>query len=553
MSRRAFLLAAAAILLLAFTAWRFLSLDERPPQRAAAAGRPGQAAEPAPGHPPPTPALESPPPLDAGGLEIAVEANGAPLAGALVRVYLHRPIEPGTGRPGWRLAAETRSGADGSARAAAAPGAYLVSARAEGWAPGLETVVRPAGEPATRVTVRLVAPVALEGRTVARAGGEPVPAATLTLSRRFERGAPRGDLPAEERVFAVSDGSGRFRLAPIAPGLFALDAEAAGRARRHLEGLSAPRTEPLEVILGAAGLVEGQVLDAAGAPAAGAEVALAGGEQVLTATTGPGGGFALEVPPRAYRVSARRGDGAATLPAAVPVAAGQAVRGLTLRLGAPAALRGQVVDRAGAPVPSASIGLSPAGDPGELGRTLTGADGRFAFTGLAPGAFDLDATAPGRGGLVRRGLLLQAGEAMDTTLVLAGTGAVEGFVADGLGRAVEGARVRARRLRSEIGPADAEAVSGPDGAYRLPAVEPGRVNLRASRAGAVAGPWSLAVVEEGQTTRADFTLEETGTLEGTVRGTGGSGHGASCRSFCWRWAGPPNTTAACSSTCGITC
>ena len=275
------------------------------------------------------------------------------------------------------------------------------------------------------------------------------------------------------------------------------------------------------MVLGAAGLVEGQVLDAAGAPAAGAEVALAGGEQVLTATTGPGGGFALEVPPRAYRVSARRGDGAATLPAAVPVAAGQTVRGLTLRLGTPAALRGQVVDRAGAPVPSASIGLSPAGDPGELGRTLTGADGRFAFTGLAPGAFDLDATAPGRGGLVRRGLLLQAGETMEVTLVLAGTGAVEGRVADGLGRAVEGARVRARRLRSDLGPADAEAVSGPDGAYRLPAVEPGRVNLRASRPGAVAGPWSLAVVEEGQTTRADFTLEETGTLEGTVRGAGG--------------------------------
>jgi len=520
MSRRTFLVAAAAILLLALAAWRLLALEDRAGDRVAAP-RPGAGPTAAAGQPAATPPLESPPEPEAGGLEIAVDAGGVPMAEARVRVYLHRPIEPGTGRPGWRLAGEIATGADGLARAAAAPGAYLVSARAEGWAPGLETVVRPSGERTTRLAIHLVAPVALEGRTVARAGGDPVPAATLVLSRHFERGAPRGDLPVEERVFAVSDGTGRFRLAPLAPGLFGLEAEAGGRARRHLDGISVPHAGPLEVVLGAAGLVEGQVLDPAGAPAAGAEIALSGGEQVLTATAGPGGGFALEVPPRAYRVSARRGDGAASLTAPVAVAAGQAVRGLVLRLGSPATLRGQVVDRAGGPVVGASVGLSPAGEAGELGRAVTGGDGRFAFPGLAPGAYDLDATATGRGALTRRGLVVQSGEAFEATLVLAGNGAVEGQVSDAVGRGVEGARVRARRLRADIGAADAEAVTGADGRYRLSSVEPGRVSLRAARAGAGAGPSILAVVEEGLTTRADFTLEETGTLEGTVRTAAG--------------------------------
>ncbi len=415
------------------------------------------------------------------------------------------------------------------ARVAAAPGAYLISARAPGLAPALTELVRPAGEPLTRVDLTLAAPLALAGRTVARGNGEPVPATALVLSREPERGLPRGDLPAEERTFAASDGRGRFTIPGLAPGRYTLEAEAAGHARVRLTGVTLPRADPLDVTLSAAGLVEGLVLDAAGRPAEGAEVAFTGGEQVLVVTSGPSGGFAAELPPRSWRVAARRGDAAAALPAPVAVAAGPSVRGLQLRLGTPAVVKWVVVTSVGAPIPGASLGLSPAGEGGELGRTAAGADGRFAFRGLPAGAYDLDAGAEGFAPALRRGLLVAPGETFEVKVALAGTGAVEGTVRDGAGRPVAGARLRGGKLWGSMGQVDAEAVSGEDGAYRLAGLEPGRTTVRARRGEALGGVAQLVLVEEGRATRADFTVPGTGTLEGTVRTAAGAPPGAPVR------------------------
>lgn len=516
-------LTALALLAAGAAAWRFLAADD-PPEPAAAPARVARPAGAAPLDAPPTatPDLETPLPSDAGGLELRATFDGAPVPGATLRVYLHRAIEPGTGRPGWRLVGATTADAAGQARLPAAPGAYLVSARAPGLAPALQEVVRPAGEPLTRVDLSLAAPLSLTGRTVERGSGEPLPATALVLSREPERGVPRGELPAEERPFTSSDGHGRFSFAGLGPGRYTLEAEAAGHARVRLAGVAVPRAGPLEVTLSGAGLVEGLVLDAAGRPAEGAEVAFTGGDQVLVVTSGPSGGFAAEVPPRSYRISARRGEAAAALPSPLAVAAGQVVRGLQLRLGTSAALQGVVVDSAGAPIARATVGISPAGEGGELGRTATGADGRFAFRGLAAGAYDLDAGAEGFAAVVRQGLTVAPGDAFEVRLTLAGTGAVEGAVSDGQGRPLAGARVRGGKLWGSVGQVDAEAVTGEDGRYRLGGLEPGRTTVRARRSEALGGASQLLLVEEGRTSRADFTLPGTGVIEGTVRTSGGA-------------------------------
>jgi carboxypeptidase family protein len=520
--RRALPVLTALALLAGLAGWWLLT-GHRPPAvpEPSRMARPAGAA-PLDATPVATPDLEAPLPASAGGLEVRVAFERAPVAGAAVRVYLHRAIEPGTGRPGWRLVGTTATDADGVARVAAAPGAYLVSARAAGLAPALEEVVRPAGEPLTRLDLSLAAPLTLAGRTVERGTGEPLPATALVLSREPERGAPRGDLPAEERAFASSDGRGRFTLAGLAPGRYTLEAEAAGHARLRLSGVTLPRADPLDVTLSSAGLVEGLVLDAAGRPAEGAEVAFTGGDQVLVVTSGPAGGFAAELPPRSYRVSARRAEAAAALPAPVAVAAGQAVRGLQLRLGAAAVLQGVVVTSGGAPIPGASLGLSPASEGGELGRTTAGADGRFAFGGLPAGAYDLDAGAEGFAAAIRKGLQVAPGESFEVRLTLAGTGAVEGTVRDGAGRPLAGARLRGGRLWGTMGQVDAEAVTGEDGRYRLGGLEPGRTTVRARRGEALGGAAQLVLVEEGSTTLADFTLPGTGTIEGAVRTAAGA-------------------------------
>lgn len=517
-------LTALALLAAGLAGWRLLAPDETPRP---AAREPTRVARPAGALPldaPPvaTPGLEAPPPLAEGGLEVRVDFQRAPVAGAAVRLYLHRAIEPGTGRPGWRLVSTATADAAGLVRLPADPGAYLVSARAPGLAPALQEVIRPAGERVTRVDLSLSAPLALEGLTVERGSAEPVPATALVLSREPDRRAPRGDLPTEERAFTSSDGRGRFVLAGLAPGRYTLEAEAAGHARLRLAGVAVPRAGSLQVELSAAGLVDGFVLDAAGHPAEGAEVAFTGGDQVLVVTSGPSGGFAAEVPPRSYRLSARRGEAAAALPAPIVVAAGQAVRGVQLRLGAPATLQGLVVTSGGAPVPGATVGLSPAGEGGELARAVAGADGRFAFRGLAAGAYDLDAGAEGFAATLRRGLALAAGDVFEVRLTLPGTGAVEGTVRDGLGRPIAGARVRGGKLWGSLGQVDAEAVTGEDGRYRLGGLEPGRTTVRARRAEALSGASQLLLVEEGRATRADFSLPGSGQIEGTVRSRAGA-------------------------------
>lgn len=524
--RRALLASAALVVLLAagLAGWRLLSTDE-PAAGPAGEVRQDRTARPAGAAPldaPPSATLALEAPLLAGGdgLEVLVSADGAPLPGASVRVYLHRLIEPGTGRPGWRLAAQATTGADGSVHLGAAPGAYLVSARSAGFAPALAEVVRPTGEPITQVALSLEPPASLSGATVERATSAPLPATALVLSREPDRGAPRGDLPAEERAYATSDGRGRFLLHDLAPGRYTLEAEAAGHARVRLTGLTVPRGD-LEVALSSAGLVEGRVLGPDGGPAEGAEVAFTGGDQVLVVTTGPAGGFAAEVPPRAYRLSARRGEAAAARALPLVVAAGQVVRDVELRLGAPAVLAGLVVTSGGDPVPGATLGLSPAGEGGELARVPAGPDGRFTFPGVAPGEYDVDAGAEGFAPLVRRGLLVAAGERFELTLTLAGTGAVEGVVSDGQGQPVPGARVRGGKLWGALGQVDAEAVTAADGTYRLAGLEPGRTTVKARRAEALSGAARLVRVEEGRATRADFTLAGTGAIEGTVRGPDG--------------------------------
>jgi hypothetical protein len=469
-----------------------------------------------------TPPLANPATEADGVLLVEVFSKERPVSGASVRLYWRGPRDPNLGEATWRLAGSGSTDAQGRVRLPSRPGNYLVTARAPGQSTQSRDVVRPQGEALTRLRLVLEAGHSLSGRTVVKGTGEPLPLVELSLVPHGRKLKPWEDVeaPVEERVFAHSDARGSFRLEGLAAGTWLLRAEAPGHGPELLNEVRVPAEGPLEIALTRAGIIEGFVVDAEGRPAPGAEVRVSGGLTQQVVTTGQGGGFSTEVEAGAHTVSARRGDEAGALDTPVVVAAGGTVRDVRVRLGASALLEGRVVARTSqAPVVGATVDVSPAGLNGDSGRTVTDAEGRFSVGGLAPGLYDVVVAATGFSDAIRQALTLAPGERFLVDFELSGTGAVEGTVRDVAGQPLAGVRVEVseRWTPEGLSSTPIEARTNAEGHYRLEGLASGRVALFAHREGASAGQGRSLFLEEGSTARADFTLEEPGTLEGVVR------------------------------------
>lgn len=465
-------------------------------------------------------------PTEADGvLEVEVlAAGGRPLPGASVRLYRHDARESQPGAEPWRVVGTGLTDARGLARLASRPGDYVVAVRARGHAPLLRDVVRPFGEPRTSLRLTLEPGQSLTGQTVVHGTDEPLPMVELVLTAHGRELEPwqRAEAPAEERVYATSDERGRFHVGGLAPGVYLLEARAPGHARAVLSHVKVPTEGPLTVALRAACVIEGFVVDARGLPAADAEVRVSG-ESAQVVTTGAGGGFSVEVEPGAHTVSARRGEEAGGLDAPVLARAGRTVRDVRLQLGPGAVLEGRVVARSsGAPVEGARVDVSPHGGTGDSGRAVTDGEGHFLVSGLAPGGYDVRVSAQGFSPALRRGLTVSPGERFSVSIVLTGTGSVEGEVKDRAGRPVPGARVMGpNRSGDGVGTLFLESRTDATGHYRLQGLSVGRQYLTARREGSTVGVTQPVEVGEVGTARADFTLEGTGTVEGVVRAARG--------------------------------
>ncbi len=468
-----------------------------------------------------TPLLERPASPADGLIEIHATASGLPKIGAKVRVYWQGPVDPNTDQIAWRVAGWGETDAGGLLRVPAAPGSYLVSARAPGLARALVQVERPSGEAVTRVEVPLAAGVAVSGRTVAKKGGDAVPLAQVVFTARVgpnvTDGASEGEAPPEEQTAVTADPRGAFRVEGLFPGSYSVKASAPGFANAVQESILVPRRDDLVIEMSEAAFIGGYVLGANGSPAVGAEVTVTGGGDVYTAVAGQGGGFATQVSPGRYEVFARLGSSAGRAPAPVTVAAGATAQGVTVRLGAAGSIAGTVVAEAtGAPVGGADVAVSPNGQSGDSGRARTASDGTFAVSRLASGDYDVVVTAPGYTGLIRWGVSVAGGQSVALSLRLKGTGIVEGVVTDTDSRPVEGLLVDAETnwgaepLTSRRG-----ARTGSDGHYRLEGVAVGNPVVRVTRDGTLAAE-RIVELGEGEDARADFVLKETAALTGTV-------------------------------------
>ncbi|HLL85349.1 MAG TPA: carboxypeptidase regulatory-like domain-containing protein [Longimicrobium sp.] len=461
-----------------------------------------------------------------GQVEVRVTAKGQPRAGARVRLYWRGPMDPNTNAIDWRLAGEGTSGPDGVVRVPTGPGMYLVSVRADGFAPMRREVIRPVGEPLTRADVALVAGVNLRARTVTKRSQEPIPLVEVRFiaSARSGEGA-RPVAPMEEQTIATSDGRGQLQLSGLAPGTYRVEARSVGYAPWAKNDIQVPYPGELLISLHGAGVLEGFVVDASGRPAAGATVTVIGDEEPAVVTTGEGGGFSAEVEGGTYQLAARRGNDTGALLKPLVVPSGATVGGLRLELRAAGAIFGKVVSAAdGLPVPGAVVAVSPYLKAGDTGRTTSGVDGSYVVEGVPPGSYDVVVTAPGYSELSRRGITVTSSQRFPLELKLKGTGGVEGVVLDSANRPVAGATVReaVRWSGGVLVGTPPEARSDAQGRYRLMGLGVGASRLVARREGAdAAGAMQEVEIKEGQTAKADFTLTDAGVVEGRVTRKGG--------------------------------
>jgi hypothetical protein len=503
-----------------------------------------RAAAPAEVPPGTTPPLAKPATAADGFVEVTVHAQGKPVAGAQLRLYSRGHPDRATGKIDWRLAGVGQTSAAGQARLPARPGPYLVSARGSGFAAAHRDFVRPAGEAVTKVTLELDAGLSLSGRTMQKGGKEPVPLALVTVVQEEATAAGRGgrrrggggpgflfgsrvsqEAPVEEQLHASSDEQGRFHVDGLERGSYLVTAVATGFAKAS-ERAMVPAEGEVVLELASSSFIEGFVIASDGKPAAGAAVIASGGSEPVTGTASDSGSFSLEVTPRTWELSAKRGEETGKADGKISVAAGATARGVRITLGPAASIAGSVVTAATqAPVPGAQVALSPHGADGASGMGTSDANGAFSISGLAPGSYDAVVSAQGFTDATYAGLTVEAGQKFPLRALLHQTGTIQGVVTDSGGRGVANALVRTLPGFAFANPGGAqpqEARADASGAYSIADVAAGHVQLTAVRDGSTLGTNGATDLAEGGTARLDFQLHDEGTLTGHVRRADGS-------------------------------
>ncbi len=399
-----------------------------------------------------------------------VDGAGRPLAAALVVVPYR--LQAGVRRPAGA------SGADGSFAITGPAGMFWVEAQsAQGDAGRSELLDVAAGGERDGVEIRLEEAAAFQGNVI-DAAGELVVGASVQVTAG-DRLLGSGTTGADGRFAIPRIPSGRVQVVALQ-----------GEARGRVGPLEVREGEAVELTIQLGGeTLRGHALEAGGRGIEGASVAIwpEGGPRSLATVvvTGAGGAFeASGLPGGPLRIEAhfdsllgeRRGvfarEGEVQL-----VLSGGALVGLVLLEGRPAA--------------DFVISASPleAGQGGGRSQGFLASDGRFRLP-LAPGDYEVRASAAGAPVTAARAKVPERGESTELVLELLPGGVIEGRILDAETEApLEGARVSLRRsgtfafAQAEDAPGAPQGLSAADGSFRLIGAPSGRMPLFAFKPG----------------------------------------------------------------------
>ncbi len=390
-------------------------------------------------------------------------ATGAPVPSA--GVDLGGEVDPGAGGAERRAAKEeatwsrTKTGEDGVFRFdGVAPGVYRITARAADRAPGEVGGVLVTAGGSARVDVILEAGAEVAGRVVALPGRVPVAGASV---RDATRGSGSVSVKGDGAGGAPTDDAGRFVLRGVAAGRRRIAATAPSRPPGEAPvdvPASGGRVE-VEIVLPAGGAIEGRVLDATGAPRAGAVVSAFSAEVAGKAEVDADGRYAIRGLPAGQAFvfvegmdEAKRSGPAGFRTVSVRDGETTVLDFIEREEPRPVVVTG-LVRRRGTPLPGATLGFAPVGGA-ILEQRSAETDRDGAYRVLLP---------PGRHRVVYGGyamvgeLLVPAGVAEARFDLDLPPGAIRGRVVDaGTGEPIARARVTAARASSS-----AAAVPGP--------------------------------------------------------------------------------------------
>lgn len=302
--------------------------------------------------------------------------------------------------------------------------------------------------------------------------------------------------------------------------------EGPGGERAELSAEVEPVAGVLIVRLAPPEAVTGRVADAqTGKPIAGALVWSGLPPDLPPVRTAEDGTFRLPMPAagRPFGVSARGYETSA--------AQGGSAKPVAVALKRTAAVRGQVVDTAGAPIAGASIQVIPGpsqdrnlSSPAYMAPPFSGADGGFSIPGLLPGGvYKLTAHRAGYGRSQVEIKVAPAGRPTPARIVLGSGSTVTGRIVDEGGNPVEGAEVTMMDPEMPDPGSLARTTSDATGAFAIPHGIPGSFQIFARRAGYAPASRSGVVVPEGdgRVDAGEITLKSGSAIEGQVTDTRG--------------------------------
>ncbi len=337
-----------------------------------------------------------------------------------------------------------------------------------------------------------------------------------------------GDAPPREEAV---DENGAYGFDDLAPGLcevraFAPEHGAGGRreAAAARVRIRAGRTLPdVQLSLYRVGSVQGRVLlDGRGVADAHLSVlyAEAPGENEafsidVGATSGPDGNFTLVgLWPGRLQVLAELDGYALAESREVFLESGGALRGVDIVLGGAAVIQGRIVDPDGRPVPGGEARLFAAGARHPR-RASADESGRFLFEGVAAGAYELSAQAPGFLPAAPVQGTLEAGDVAELVVAVRRAEGLTGVVRDPSGLPVRGAAVVLLPLDAADVRGRPAAFSDENGQFVVPSRLPAEpFAVRASHP--QYGPSAVVAVRDGGVAPVELVLTSPGGIAGRV-------------------------------------